>query len=139
MPRQMKNSMHPVTPRFPQPPHLPLCHPPTLQPQRRRERRKRRRRKGKKTGKKWKKQKRPKRKKAKSSKDKGRRRATNPQQVVEGYKKVLGHFQKGKNLSETYNAVDIDRNTITTSGFIPELAISVPDKYADVLQGYSRS
>ncbi|CAJ1055554.1 Coiled-coil domain-containing protein 106 [Xyrichtys novacula] len=98
-----------------------------------------RKKKGKKTRKKGKTQKRPKRKKAKSSKEKGRRRAMNPQQVVERYKKVLGHFQKGKNLSESYNAVDVNKNTITTSASIPELAISAPDKYADVLQGYSRS
>ncbi|CAJ1069756.1 Coiled-coil domain-containing protein 106 [Xyrichtys novacula] len=100
---------------------------------------KKKRKKEKKTRKKGKKQKRPKRKKAKSSKDKGRRRAMNPQQVVERYKKVLGHFQKGKNLSESYNAVDVNRNTIAASASIPELAISAPDKYADVLQGYSRS
>lgn len=65
--------------------------------------------------------------------------ATNPQQVVERYKSVLGKFQKGKNLSESYNAVNVDRNTITTSASIAELAISAPDKYFEVLQGYSRS
>ena len=44
--------------------------------------------------------------------------------MVERYKKVLGHFQKGRNLSESYNAVDVNRNTITTSASIPELAIT---------------
>ena len=65
--------------------------------------------------------------------------ATNPKQVIERYKKVLGHFQKGRNLSESYNAVDVNRNTITTTASIPELAVAAPDKYADVLRGYSRS
>ena len=59
--------------------------------------------------------------------------------MVERYKKVLGHFQKGSNLSESYNAVDVNRNTITSSASIPELAIAAPDQYAVVLRSYSRS
>ena len=63
--------------------------------------------------------------------------ATNPRQVIERYKKVLSHFQRGKSLSESYNSMETDRNTVASSAAIAELAISAPDKFEDVMKGYT--
>ena len=64
--------------------------------------------------------------------------AGSPQQVIQRYKKVLRHFQKGKSFSECYIAVGFDRNTITTNAAVAELAIAAPDKFDLLLKGYSR-
>lgn len=57
-----------------------------------------------------------------------------PSDVVRCYKNVLAIFQRGKTKSEVFHRFGVDRNSICQTAELAELAISAPEKYAEVIQ-----
>ncbi|KAM3621228.1 uncharacterized protein V6R79_008224 [Siganus canaliculatus] len=65
-------------------------------------------------------------------------KAVHPNEVVERYQKVLQHYKNGKNFKQSFRAVGVDRNTIVGTAPIAELAIAFPERYEELLEGFSR-
>ncbi|XP_037613555.1 coiled-coil domain-containing protein 106-like, partial [Sebastes umbrosus] len=56
-----------------------------------------------------------------------RQRVSEPSEVVRRYKTVLGIFQKGKTMAEAFHKFGVDRNPISQTAAIAELALAAPE------------
>ncbi|XP_059213117.1 coiled-coil domain-containing protein 106-like [Centropristis striata] len=71
------------------------------------------------------------------------RRASNPDDVLHRYTKILAEFRKHRSVGLACRKFGIDRNTIALTGIIAEMKIAGPEKMppfddGDTLAGYSK-